>query len=47
MKRTSSNNSMKNNISPPKGRIFRWKRITAKTDLPYDRVEGHAMCSIG
>ena len=30
-----------------RGRVFRWKKVGCSGDLPYERVEGHSMCSVG
>jgi hypothetical protein len=27
--------------------VFRWKKVGCSGDLPYERVEGHSMCSVG
>lgn len=39
--------SMSQRSQHSNGRAFRWRKVTCSLDLPYERVEGHSMCSVG
>jgi hypothetical protein len=47
VKKKVSSMSLNSQSKSSKGRVFKWKKVGCSVDLPYERVEGHTMCSVG